>query len=70
MEVTEVCVRIERTINTGNYENIKFSLEQTAAVNAEHGSKEHKLAVKHLVESTTDLLEKEVNYGTQELVDE
>lgn len=70
MEVKEVCVRIERTINTGNYENIKFSLEQTVAVNAEHGSKEHKSAVRQLVESTTALLEKEVNHGMQELVDE
>lgn len=70
MEVTQVCVRIERTINTGNYENLMFSLEQTVAVNAEHGNKEHKRAVRELVESTTALLEKEVNYGTSHLIEE
>ena len=69
MKITSITTRIEKTVNLGNYENVKFALEQIASIDAESGSKEHSKAVKELVVSTTELLETEINYGLRTLAE-
>lgn len=69
MKITSITTRIEKTVNLANYENVKFALEQTASIDVESGSKEHSKAVKELVVSTTELLEKEINYGLRTLAE-
>lgn len=72
MEINKISFRVERTVNTGNYENVKYTLEQTADLEEPlvRGSKEHKKAVKSLAANTINLIEEVVAHYHGEVEDE